>query len=192
VRDVADPSIARLTFGPSATSFALASFRLADAQELVARHAGFDGWQELISGAHTVKGRPKKSSTRPALRSIEAQLYVADVEASSAFYCAKLGFAIPFVYGDPPFFGQVHRDDARLNLRLVCEPVFVGDMRERESLISASITVAPPADIKNLFLEFQASDVRFSQALKKQPWGARTFIVIDPDGNLVSFAGPAE
>ena len=72
------------------------------------------------------------------------------------------------------------------------EPVFVGDVREREHLLSASITVATPAEIKKLFLAFQASGVRFSQALKKEPWGARTFIVIDPDGNLVLFAGPAE
>ena len=138
---------------------------------------------------------PRKTTAtpnHPVLSSTEAQLYVADVKASCAFFTSKLGFAIAFVYGDPPFYGQVHRDNARLNLRLVREPVFVGDVREREHLLSASITVATPAEIKKLFLEFQASGVRFSQALKKEPWGARTFIVIDPDGNLVLFAGPAE
>jgi uncharacterized glyoxalase superfamily protein PhnB len=138
---------------------------------------------------------PRKTTAtpnHPVLSSTEAQLYVADVKASCAFFTSKLGFAIAFVYGDPPFYGQVHRDNARLNLRMVREPVFVGDVREREHLLSASITVATPAEIKKLFLEFQASGVRFSQALKKEPWGARTFIVIDPDGNLVLFAGPAE
>ena len=138
---------------------------------------------------------PRKTTAppnHPVLSSTEAQLYVADVKASCAFFTSKLGFAIAFVYGDPPFYGQVHRDNARLNLRMVREPVFVGDIREREHLLSASITVATPAEIKKLFLEFQASGVRFSQALKKEPWGARTFIVIDPDGNLVLFAGPAE
>ena len=30
----------------------------------------------------------------------------------------------------------------------------------------------------------------FFQTLKTEPWGARTFIVRDPDGNLVLFAGP--
>jgi catechol 2,3-dioxygenase-like lactoylglutathione lyase family enzyme len=128
----------------------------------------------------------------PVLSSTEAQLYVADVKASCAYFTSKLGFAIAVVYGDPPFYGQVHRDNARLNLRMVCEPVFVGDIREREHLLSASITVETPAEIKKLFLEFQASGVRFSQALKKEPWGARTFIIVDPDGNLVLFAGPAE
>jgi uncharacterized glyoxalase superfamily protein PhnB len=77
-------------------------------------------------------------------------------------------------------------------LRLVHGPVFAGDVREREHLLSASITVATSAEMKTLFLEFQASDVRFSQALKKEPWGTRTFIILDPDGNLVLFAGPSE
>ena len=139
-----------------------------------------------------MKARPKKSSTNPVLNATEAQLYVADVEASYAFYTSKLGFEIAFVYGDPPFYAQVQRHNARLNLRLVCEPVFVGDVREREHLLSASITVATPAQMHKLYVEFQASDVRFSQTLKKEPWGARTFCVIDPDGNLVLFTGPSQ
>jgi catechol 2,3-dioxygenase-like lactoylglutathione lyase family enzyme len=128
----------------------------------------------------------------PVLSSTEAQLYVADVEASCAFFASKLGFAIAFVYGDPPFYGQVHRDNARLNLRRVCEPVFVGDIREREHLLSASITVSTADQIKQLFVDFEPAGLRFHQALKKEPWGASTFIVIDPDGNLILFAGPAE
>jgi hypothetical protein len=34
--------------------------------------------------------------------------------------------------------------------------------------------------------------VTFFQTLKRQPWGARNFIVSDVDGNLLLFAGPAE
>jgi uncharacterized glyoxalase superfamily protein PhnB len=96
------------------------------------------------------------------------------------------------MYGDPPFYGQVRRDNARLNLRLVGEPVFAGDVREREHLLSATITLASASEIKQLFLDYQAAEVRFSQTLMKEPWGARTFVVSDPDGNLILFAGPAE
>ncbi len=59
----------------------------------------------------------------PNLTAIEAQLYVADITASCAYFTAALGFAIAFTHGDPPFFGQVYRDRARLNLRMVREPV---------------------------------------------------------------------
>ena len=131
-------------------------------------------------------------SSDPILSSTEAQLYVADVNASCAFFTSKLGFAIAFAYGDPPFYGQVHRENARLNLRMVSEPVFAGDIREREQLLSASITVTTADQIKQLFNEFKAAGVPFHQTLKKESWGARTFIVVDPDGNLILFAGPVQ
>jgi uncharacterized glyoxalase superfamily protein PhnB len=47
-------------------------------------------------------------------------------------------------------------------------------------------------EIKQLFLEFQAAGITFFQMLRKEPWGAETFIVKDPDGNLLLFAGPAD
>jgi uncharacterized glyoxalase superfamily protein PhnB len=167
-----------------------ASFKLSDAQELVARQAGFDGWQALKSGAQAVTTQLKQTKPRPILSSTAAQLFVADIKASCDFFVAKLGFAVDFIYGDPPFYGQVARDNARLALRLVCQPVFVGDIREREHLLSASIAVDTADEIKQLFLSFQAAGVRFHQTLKKQPWGAKNFIVVDPDGNLILFAGP--
>jgi uncharacterized glyoxalase superfamily protein PhnB len=58
--------------------------------------------------------------------------------------------------------------------------------RSLESALSASITVD---DAKWLFLEYQAAGVTFHQALRTEPWGARTFIVRDPDANLILFAG---
>ena len=129
---------------------------------------------------------------RSILNSTEAQLFVADIQASCAFYTDKLGFAVAFVYGDPPFYGQVTRDHARLNLRAVDEPVFAGDIREREQLLSATLTVATRAEIEQLFLSYQSVGVPFQQSLQKESWGARTFVVRDPDGNLVLFAGPAD
>ena len=186
-----------------------ATFKLADAQELVARERGFEGWQALKSGAYAMTDHATNhlATTHhpmtqgagqtvrrpgPTLNSTEAQLFVADIKAACDFYTGKLGFTVAFVYGDPPFYGQVMRDQARLNLRVVGEPVFVGDVREREHLLSATLTVATAGEIKQLFLSYQAAGVRFSQALKKEPWGARTFIVVDPDGNLILFAGPAD
>jgi len=68
----------------------------------------------------------------------------------------------------------------------------VADVREREDLISAAITVARGDEIERLFVEYQAAGVRFHQVLKSEVWGARTFVVVDLDGNLILFAGPAE
>jgi uncharacterized glyoxalase superfamily protein PhnB len=134
-------------------------------------------------------GAPRPPS--PILSSISAQLFVANIKSSCDFYTSQLGFAVEFIYGDPPYYAQVFRDNARLAFRLVCEPVFAGDIRKREHLLSASITVATVSEINQLFLSYQAAGVCFHQPLQKERWGATTFVVSDPDENLILFAGPA-
>lgn len=122
----------------------------------------------------------------------EAHIYVADIRAACDFYTRTLGFEIAFLFGDPPTYGQVQRGEGRLAMRLVCSPVIAADVREREELLSASFTVGCAADIRALFAEFEASGAPFRQRLERKSWGALNFIVRDPDGNLVLFAGPAD
>jgi catechol 2,3-dioxygenase-like lactoylglutathione lyase family enzyme len=122
----------------------------------------------------------------------EPQLFVSDIAASCEFFKSRLGFAVAFIYGEPPFYGQVKRDGARINLRCVERPVIDPALRDREQLLSTCLTVATAADIKALFLEFEATGATFFQPLKREPWGTKDFIVSDPDGNLLLFAGPAE
>jgi catechol 2,3-dioxygenase-like lactoylglutathione lyase family enzyme len=169
-----------------------ARFKLGDAQELVARQAGFEGWAALKAGLETMSSKATPTSTRAVIASAEPQLFVADIKASCDFFVQKLGFSVGFVYGDPPFYGQVARDGARLNLRHVDGPVIDPALRDREDLLSAAMTVATAPEIKELYLEFQSAGVSFHQTLRAEPWGARTFIVKDPDGNLLLFAGPAQ
>jgi catechol 2,3-dioxygenase-like lactoylglutathione lyase family enzyme len=119
----------------------------------------------------------------------EPQVYVRDIAVSSEFYSRKLGFSVAFTYGEPPFYAQVFRDGARLNLRQVDNPVVDPGRRDAEQLLAASVTLE---DAKPLYVEYQHAGVEFIQPLRTEPWGARTFIVRDPDGNLLLFAGRAE
>ncbi len=128
--------------------------------------------------------------TKAVIAAAEPQLFVADIKASCDFFADKLGFTIAFTYGEPPFYAQVKRDRAQINLRCVEQPVIDAGLRDREQLLSASLTVATSEEIKALFLEFQSAGVTFFQTLKSKPWGARDFILKDPDGNLLLFAGP--
>jgi catechol 2,3-dioxygenase-like lactoylglutathione lyase family enzyme len=130
--------------------------------------------------------------SQPILNSVAAHLYVRDMNVSTSFFTEKLGFTIDFVYGDPPFYGQVSRDNTKLALRQMDEPFFAADIREREGLLSASIKVASTDEIKQVFLAYQAAEVPLAQSLRNEPWQAITFIVRDPDGNLILFAGPAK
>jgi uncharacterized glyoxalase superfamily protein PhnB len=59
-------------------------------------------------------------------------------------------------------------------------------VREEEQLLSAFLDVE---NIKGLFAEFKAAGVGFVQPLRKEPWGGSAFIVPDPDGNWICFAG---
>ena len=168
-----------------------ASFKLSDAQELVARQHGFDSWRTLKTGLSTTPRNLKSPPSKATIVGVEPQLLVADIKRSCEFFCEKLGFSVVFSYGNPPYYAQVVRDAARLNLRCVEGPVIASTIRDREELLSVSMTVATADEIKLLFLEFQSVGVTFRQKLKKQPWGAKNFVVKDPDGNLLLFAGPA-
>jgi catechol 2,3-dioxygenase-like lactoylglutathione lyase family enzyme len=130
--------------------------------------------------------------SQPILTSIAAHLYVRDLKASTHFFTTKLGFTIDFIYGDPPFYAQVSRDNAHLALRSMDESFFTEDIREREDLLSASITLATADEIKQLFVTHQSVNVPIHQPLRTEPWRAQTFIIRDPDGNLILFAGPAD
>ncbi|HEY4763120.1 MAG TPA: VOC family protein [Candidatus Sulfotelmatobacter sp.] len=168
-----------------------ASFKLSDAQEMVARQQGFDSWQALKTGLSTPSLELKSLPSKATIVSAEPQLFVTDIKRSSEFFRDKLGFSLVFSYGKPPYYAQVGRDAAHLNLRCVQRPVIESTVRDGEELLSVSMTVATADEIKLLFLEFQSAGVPFHQTLKKQPWGAKNFVVKDPDGNLLLFAGPA-
>jgi len=133
----------------------------------------------------------KKSSASTVGTSVilasEPHVFVSDIGSAIAFYAGKLGFDVVFSYGEPPFFAQVARDEGRLNLRWISGPVFDSGFRSSEpDVVLVTFTLD---DAKPLFLEFQKAGVIFHQTLRTEPWGARTFIVQDPDGNLIAFAG---
>ncbi|MDB5678162.1 VOC family protein [Sphingomonas bacterium] len=116
----------------------------------------------------------------------EPQLFVSDIAASCTFF-ARIGFATAFVHGDPPFYAQVVRDGARLNLRHADGPVFDIGFRTREADALAATIAA--ADVAPLYAEFAAVGVQFHRKLRTESWGAQSFILADPDGNLIAFAG---
>ena len=166
-----------------------ADFKLSDALELVARKHGFESWPTLKKGIDTMTESVQPIACSPTIMAAEPQLFVSDIELACRFYVEKLGFKTEFSYGDPPFYAQIYRDGGRLNLRKVVGPVFDREFRIRErDALSATLTLV---DAKPLFLEFQEANVTFHQTLKTEPWGARSFIVQDPDGNLICFAGSA-
>jgi catechol 2,3-dioxygenase-like lactoylglutathione lyase family enzyme len=167
-----------------------APFQLSDAQDLVARQSGFESWTALIEGIKHMASSSTPEAETATIVASEAQVFVSDMDAALAFYAEKLGFKVEFTYGEPAFYAQVVRDGGRLNLRKVSGAVFDPGLRAREGdVLSATFALD---DAKPLYLEYLNRGVAFHQALRTEPWGARTFIVADPDGNLLAFAGAGE
>ncbi len=75
------------------------SFKLSDAQELIARKSGFDSWEALHKGVQTMTDTQSESLPKPTLLAAEPQLFVADIAVSCDFYTKQLGFAVAFTYG---------------------------------------------------------------------------------------------
>src|SRR5208282_1864893 len=96
-----------------------ASFKLSDAQEMVARQQGFESWLALKTGLSKTPLRPKSSRSKTTIVCAEPQLLVTEIERSCEFFCGKLGFSLVFSYGKPPYYAQVRRDAASLNLKRV-------------------------------------------------------------------------
>ena len=161
-------------------------FPLNEAQEVIALEQGYSNWAELKEG---LKKAPRSARTAPAAARLTKGIpvvLVSDVGVASEFYRDKLGFAIDFLHGRPAFYASVSRDEACIHLRFVHQPAFVAGVREQEQFISAFMAVD---NVKGLFTEYQTRNVPFVHRLKKEPWGQSSFIVRDPDGNCLCFAG---
>ena len=161
-------------------------FALHEAQEVIALEQGYSNWAEL---KERLKEAPKSTRTAPAAVRLSKGIpvvFVSDVQAAAEFYRDKLGFAIDFLHGHPAFYASVSRDEACIHLRFVRRPAFIAGFREQEQLLAAFLAVA---NVKELFTEYETRKVPFVHRLKKEPWGQSSFIVRDPDGNWLCFAG---
>ena len=176
--------------GRSDREILAARFTLSQAQDLIAREMGFPDWTQLKKGIENMQSPSFESagpdrSAEPELLYVHAQIFVTDMERAVRFYRDELGFAVEYLYGEPPYYGLIVREGAAVNLRHVDRLPIDPEMRDRESLLAATIVVR---NTKALFLSFKTAGVRFHQSYREEPWGAHDFVVADPDGNLILFA----
>ncbi len=111
-------------------------------------------------------------------------LFVTDFGRAIAYYTGPLGFRTLFTWGRPATFAHVSRGAAVLALRHVDRPAL--DHSVDEDLLSAFIETE---GVDELFRTMQGAGAVVHQPPRDETWGMRSFIVRDPDGNLVCFAG---
>lgn len=169
--------------GKSDRAVLQAPFALHQAQELIARELGFEGWTQLKECIEMSSAQHASDPKTPAFQITHPQVFVTDMERAIRFYRDQLGFEVGYTYGEPAFYGLMRRGHAVFNLRHVDVLPWDDTMRTREDLLAFTIRTN---GLKELFVAWKEAGVPMHQPLKEQPWG-RDFVVRDPDGNLLGF-----
>ncbi len=162
-------------------------FPLSEAQEIVAREAGFESWTALKTTVESTPSAPRAAAepARPTIKAAIPVLFVSNVARSAKFFSDTLGFTVDFLHGHPAFYGAVSRDGVTLHLRFVHEPVIPQELRQQEELLAAFVVVE---NVKQLFEEYKVKGAHLVVTLHKEAWGGPTFTVQDPDGNWICFS----
>lgn len=162
-------------------------FPLGEAQEIVAREAGFESWTALKAAVESAPSAPRSAAepAKPTIKAAIPVLFVSNVKRSAGFFRDILGFNVDFLHGHPAFYGAVSRDGVTLHLRFVHEPVIPQQLREKEELLAAFVVVE---NVKHLFEEYKTKDAPLVGTLHREAWGGPTFTVQDPDGNRLCFS----
>ena len=124
----------------------------------------------------------------PTLGPAHPHLFVRSVPEAADWFARALGFSVVYLYGTPPYFGEIARDAAVLNLRHVDTSPFLPGRRDDEELLSAWIEVQ---DLTALHAQCQAAGADITVPPTPRPWGHTHFIVRDPSGNLICLSEPS-
>lgn len=117
-----------------------------------------------------------------------AILLVRDVVASANYYRDCLGFTFDRLWGEPPDFVILHRDNCRLMLQQA--PVghaIVPHWRVVHGMWNAYFWVN---DADALFAECKRRGAKIDYEIGDKPYGIREFGVQDLDGHDIAFGSP--
>ena len=112
-------------------------------------------------------------------------LLVTDVVKSAAFYRDRLGFANVTLYGEPPGFAIVIRDEQWIMLAQAGHPQrILPNWRIHDK---TSNIYFHTDDVDTLYAEVRERGAEIDFTLYNTPWGMREFGVSDPDGYDITF-----
>jgi RimJ/RimL family protein N-acetyltransferase/catechol 2,3-dioxygenase-like lactoylglutathione lyase family enzyme len=148
-----------------------------------------DAHEKLVYGLRIDDWRPGAVAASPPrieAYSLQPVLAVPDVRATAEYYRDKLGFAIGFLFGEPPTYaglwlGTWTATGANIHLaHSEALPPVHG--------ISLYLNVGPAID--ELHATYKARGVDMQGDVVQQPWGMREFAIRDCNGYLLRFGTP--
>ena len=108
-------------------------------------------------------------------------LPVTDLAVARQFYVEQLGFEISFEHQEDERTGLIGVRRGSIAMTLDCPMSGHG----RDACVSLEVESAD-----RYYAEWSAR-IEIRQPVREEPWGARTFGVIDPFGNTIFVIGPA-
>ncbi len=112
-------------------------------------------------------------------------LLVKDVVASANYYRDRVGFSYEQIFGEPPRFCILERDDFRLMLQQVEDPRYiVPHYKAAENMWNVYFWVD---DAEKIYAELLASGATIDYEICNQPYGCREFGIQDLDGYDIAF-----
>lgn len=112
---------------------------------------------------------------------------VDDVLMTAEYYRETLGFELNFIWGEPPTYGSVSRDDAILNFSLA------SPMGRRNGMASAGAgngvdVVIVVKAIDEVYEELQQRGAEITLELETQVYAMREFQLRDNNGYIIAIA----
>ncbi len=112
---------------------------------------------------------------------------VDDVLAAAEYYRETLGFELNFIWGDPPTYASVSRDDAILNFSLS------SPMGRRNGMASAGAgngvdVVIVVKAIDEVYDELRQRGAQITMELETQVYAMREFQLRDNNGYIIAIA----
>lgn len=123
---------------------------------------------------------------KPAIILAQAPiLLVSELPAAIDYWVEKVGFKTLGVWGEPPDFAILARDDAHLMLsQAPAGHTIVPHWRIKDKLWNAYFWVD---DAGSLYEELIERGARIDYELCEQPYGVREFGIQDPDDHDIAF-----
>jgi uncharacterized glyoxalase superfamily protein PhnB len=106
-------------------------------------------------------------------------LAVDNAVETATYYKDKLGFTIEFLYGDPPYFAIVSRDDA--------VSIHLSEREDTSTKIPPSSVYIFVDDVDAVYAEYKAKGLKIFAAPEDQDYGMREFELSDLNGHFLIF-----
>jgi uncharacterized glyoxalase superfamily protein PhnB len=117
------------------------------------------------------------------VNSASAIFQVADLQEAIAFYTEKLNFETEFLYGNPPFYAGVRKDDVVIHLN--------APPSDKERIGMGSIYIFCDK-VDSYYETIKENGVEIRSRLATYPYGMRDFQIKDLDGNFLCFGAEVE